>query len=287
MRSATPRDGLPVLYHEHLLLGATFGDNSIVERYGSETDGSLIPTGAVLADVSDMSMLLFAGRPAPSFATTAFAGSLLEAGECGFQAVLSGDGSLVSIPLLARTGASEYVVADLSARGDVLDGWLSFLSAVEHEGVAPFASIETEDVAGTHVALVLAGPAAAYVLGDYVSGGRVALPAPGKIEQCLLDRIPCIVAHPYVNELDAYLLLVPPVHAVQLWRSLLSFTEVSPIGRTSLRHIAHSKLPWSQRLQTTDATRLTSEDLASANLVRNTQDFVGARGLFGKAEGRS
>lgn len=287
MRSAITREGLPVLYHEHLLLGAKFGDNSVVERYGSETDASIMPKGAVLTDVSDMSMLLFAGDPASSFATTAFAGNLLEAGECSFQAVLSGDGSLVSIPLLARTGASEYVVADLSARGDVLDGWLSFLSAVEHEGVAPFASIETEDVAGTHVALLLAGPAAAYVLGDYMSGGRPALPAPGKIEQCLLDRIPCIVAHPFVNELDAYLLLVPPVHAVPLWRSLLSFTEVAPIGRTSLQRIAHSKLPWSQRLQTADAVWLTREDLTSANLVRNAQDFVGARGLFGTTEGRS
>ena len=296
-----------MLYREHVLLGARFGDGdgAVVERYACETGAEpagtepagaavadtepagaapgadLRSAGVVLSDVSDMSMLLFSGPPATSFATTAFAGRVLEAGECSFQAVLTGDGSLVSVPLLARTGTSEYVVADLSARSDVLDGWLSFLSAVETEGVAPFASIECEDVSGAHVALVLAGAEAADVLGDYVRGGKAGLPGVGRIEQCMLDSIPCIVARPQVGELDAFVLLVPPVHAVSLWRSLLSFGEVAPVGRAALRSLARDELSWSRHLRSSDTIRLGHDDLSSAGLVRETCDFVGARGIAG------
>lgn len=281
------REGLATLYQEHLLLGAKFEGDKIVRRYANEVGASHVSDGAILSDVSDMDLLLFDGAAAEPFANAAFAGRKLGVGECAFEASLTGDGSLASVPLLARTGAGEYIVADLSARSEVLVAWLSFLSAIEQDGRAPFAGLGTEDVSGSHVALVLAGARAAEVLADYVAGRQSGLPGRGRIARCMLDNIPCIVAHLDLVNHPAYLVLVPPVHAVALWRSLLSFAEVAPVGRDGLLRLAGEALPWLARLRGGDAVRMPYGELRAAQIVRESLDFVGARGLGAAPDERS
>ena len=277
--------GTGSLYAEHLALGATFGEGRVPARYGAEPDvGDLakaLGEGALLCDVSDAAMLLLSGEPAQNFCEAAFAARRLRMGECAFEAVLTGDGSVASLPLLARTGIGEYVCADLSQRAEVLEGWLSFLSAVEQDGTAPFAGLELEDVSGSHAALLLWGQGAPEVLGDYVVGGAQALPARGCVASCQLDRLPCIVCHLELGERPAFAILVPPVHAAVLWRSLLSFAQVEPVGHAALRSLLHDALPWTSALATTEPLRMRADELASHGLARSSADFVGARGLYG------
>ncbi len=282
-----PRDGAKrgaqsALYGEHMLLGARFGEGRSVLRYHGEPQGAdLVATleqGCVLGDVSDAQVLVLWGDPVVSFAEAAFAGKRLAVGECAFEAVLTGDGAVASVPLLARTGDREYVCADLWERSEVLAAWLSFLGSVDQGGERPFAGLGSEDASGAHVALLLWGREAIEVLADYVTSAKD-LPANGCISSCALDRIPCIVARRDLGDYPAYVVLVPPVHAVTLWRSILSFGQVTPVGRKALRILGREALPWTASLVAGDSLRMDASTLEAAGLVRADETFVGARGI--------
>lgn len=262
------------LYEEHLLLGVRFGDAGEPLSYVGEEVGSPV----CLCDVSSLRMLLFAGAPAPTFAHAAFAGRELAVGACAFEAVLTGDGGIASIPLLARTGDLEYVVMDGSPRADVLDGWLSFLSNVEQGGVRPFAGLECSDVSGSHVCLALWGPGALEVLSDYIHDGEE-LPASASIAACHLDAIPSLVCRHATDDGNLFLVLVPPHTAVPLWRSFLSFTQVAPVGTEALGTALASEFGWSDDLGQQGALRIDATRLERYGLIRDNRDFVGARGL--------
>lgn len=282
----TQGSGLPALYAEHLVLGATFDEDGRVSGYAAEIDIELAreaSAGAYVAEIGNIATLLFCGADAVSFAEAAFAGKKLEVGECSFEAVLAGDGGVASVPLLARTGTSEYVAFDITPRSAILEAWLSFLSNVNQNGYAPYEHMETEDVTGSHVVLAMWGPAAHHVLSDYTHAD--ALPKTGEIRSCMLDSIACIVACVPLGDVPCYMLLVPPRQCVALWRSFLSFTEVEPVGTLALEALLAARLPWFLNLQSTDTLRIPAQDLRDAGILRMTPDFVGARGIQSMAEG--
>lgn len=271
------RDG--VLRSEHELLGARFADGgetgpAAVERYANES-----PDGAdtLLADLTGATYLLLSGTGAASLASAALAGRPLSVGECAFEAVLAGDGALVSVPLALRSGDDEIVLLDPSRRGPVLSGWLGFLCGSVAEKNPALAGARLDDAADMLVCLALFGPGAARVLSDYVCDPSE-LPAPGQVRQVALDAIGCMVARPLLPADAAYLLFVPPAAARRLWRSVLSFTEVEPVGHAELR-ARLAGLPWGGLLAGTDAVRAEAGPLAEQGLVRAGDDFVGARAL--------
>ncbi|MDO4796394.1 MAG: hypothetical protein Q4A01_00065 [Coriobacteriales bacterium] len=280
MNSDMDHPKLGALYEEHMILGATFGPSLEPVAYVGDADvlaGECLADGALVCDASMAKMLLLGGSDAAGYMATTCAGPLLDVGGCGFGAVLTGDGGVASIPLIARTGDSEYVLFDASSRADVLEGWLSFVAAIEQDGVAPFANLDCEDVSRSHVVLVLTGSKAGHVLADYTRARD--LPAPGSVCSCMLDRIPCIVARLDV-ETPTYLLLVPPRQARALWRSLLSFVEVTPVGLDVMRDQMLRMLPWGRHLREDGRLRITVDELGYHGLVRDATDFVGARGLM-------
>lgn len=276
--------GLPQLYGEHLVLGATFGEDAVVASYAHEASGDVLESyQATLCDLTHMQVLYFAGPDAPSFAHAAFAQTPLAVGSCGFGAVLTGDGNVASVPLLARTGNQEYVALDPSRRADVLSAWLSFLSNVSSDGYAPYANMQTQDATATHVVLLLEGPAAPRVLEDYL--GDQHLPKTGRVASVLLDRIPCIVLNTGNGDRPAFILMVPPHAAVALWRSFLSFTEVTPIGTDAFTRMTTQRHPWYNKLNEANGSlSLPAKDLMQWGLVRNTDDYVGARALRSRME---
>lgn len=273
-----------VLYQEHLYLGGTFGERAfgsltMPRRYASEGDEDVaFSSGAALSDLSGTSSVLVAGPPAPAFVEAAFSGRRLAVGECAFEAVLGGDGTLMSIPLLARTGDAEYVFWDASGRFELLSGWLGFLADVSQDGYAPYAGLDREDVSGRLVPLLLWGPAAQHVLSDYLEAG-VTLPATGHVRDVRLDRIPAVVAAPPVAGGRCYLTLVPPDFARTLWRSFLSFDEVTPVGETALVSHAEELLGWLPWVEDTDRVVPTRQELERWGLVRQGGGFVGARAI--------
>lgn len=273
--------GLTVLYQEHLQLGVSFGEQGVPLHYGLGADtldrGMPESNEVMLADLTQAPLSYVGGSSANAFVHMACAGAIPAVGECFFEPVLTGDGGLASIPLLARTGDEEFILLDASPRSAILDGWLTFLSNVSQDGVSPFEGLQLEDATGSHVVLALWGERSYEVLCDYAQ--EFDLPKRGEVRSCFLDAIPCILAQPDLKDQTGFLILIPPQFGVAIWRSLLSFTFVIPKGRLAMNDFVTNVLPWASWLKANDTLRVDAAELEGAGLLRTENDFVGARGL--------
>jgi len=267
------------LEEEHALLGASLDQAGRATSYATVDDElAAFTEGCALCDVWGAYSLLMEGEKAEAFVDATCAGTPLDAGDAALEAVLSGDGSVIGVPIVARMGASEFVLWDMTPRAEALDAWLSFVQGIEQKGVAPYADVNCEDVTGGLAPLLLWGPAATRVLGDYLGAG-VEPPEPGHVSTPKLDgRIASVIVRTAAVP-DALLVCVPHEVARVLWRSLMSFMEVTPVGTEALRAHACQQLPWAASLVADDRVDLAKDVLVSAGLVRTTGGFIGQRGL--------
>ena len=274
------------LLTEHVLLGASFfeadGGPSRVERYAGEKDAPFADPGvdALLCDLTGATYLLVSDPCGTGLPEAALARQPLAVGECGFSAALAGDGRLLSAPLVLRTGDAEHVLIDASGHGAPLEAWLGFLRSVEAGGVAPYEQASVERADEMLVPLLLAGAGVRAVLADYVSAPDE-LPEAGTVRQVALDKISTLVARVPLPSEDqlAYVVFVPVPYARILWRSLLSFVRVSPIGHRALRQLVAETLPWEGCVGPEAQRQATGELLRAWGLARAEGGFVGARAV--------
>lgn len=270
-----------ILHTELEYLGAQFststeGFNLAQSFYGEKPLEEALKDCALI-DLSGIGYTLVSGTSAQNFVEAVFAGKQLEVGETSFECALTGDGSLSSIGLLARSGQNEYVVLDASERSLVLDEWLSIIASVEQNGVAPYAEVSLEDATPLLTPLLLAGKKAKKVLMDYL--GEQKLPEDSKLCNLMLDQtIPALVANVSTKKVPAYLVMVPPVHTVILFRSLLSFETVHPLGYKQLIEGLKTYLPWFSELASNTKVVVAKDKLEGWGLLRASDDFIGARG---------
>lgn len=270
-----------ILHTELEYLGAQFststeGFNLAQSFYGEKPLEEALKDCA-LVDLSGISYTLVSGTVAQNFVEAVFAGEQLEVGETSFECALTGDGSLSSIGLLARSGQNEYVVLDASERSLVLVEWLSIIASVEQNGVTPYAEVSLEDATPLLTPLLLAGKKAKKILMDYL--GEQKLPEDSKLCNLMLDQtIPALVANVSTKKVPAYLVMVPPVHTVILYRSLLSFETVHPLGYKQLIEGLKTFLPWFSELASNTKVVVAKDKLEGWGLLRASDDFIGARG---------
>ena len=270
-----------ILHTELEYLGAQFststeGFNLAQSFYGEKPLEEALKDCALI-DLSGIGYTLVSGTSAQNFVEAVFAGKQLEVGETSFECTLTGDGSLSSIGLLARSGQNEYVVLDASERSLVLDEWLSIIASVEQNGVAPYAEVSLEDATPLLTPLLLAGKKAKKILMDYL--GEQRLPEDSKLCNLMLDQtIPALVANVSTKKVPAYLVMVPPVHTVILFRSLLSFETVHPLGHKQLIEGLKTYLPWFSELASNTKVVVAKDKLEGWGLLRASDDFIGARG---------
>ena len=270
-----------ILHTELEYLGAQFststeGFNLAQSFYGEKPLEEALKDCALI-DLSGIGYTLVSGASAQNFVEAVFAGKQLEVGEASFECALTGDGSLSSIGLLARSGQNEYVVLDASERSLILDEWLSIIASVEQNGVAPYAEVSLEDATPLLTPLLLAGKKTKKVLMDYL--GEQKLPEDSKLCNLMLDQtIPALVANVSTKKVPAYLVMVPPVHTVILFRSLLSFETVHPLGYKQLIEGLKTYLPWFSELASNTKVVVAKDKLEGWGLLRASDDFIGARG---------
>lgn len=270
-----------ILHTELEYLGAQFststeGFNLAQSFYGEKPLEEALKDCALI-DLSGIGYTLVSGTSSQNFVEAVFAGKQLEVGEASFECALTGDGSLSSIGLLARSGQNEYVVLDASERSLVLDEWLSIIASVEQNGVAPYAEASLEDATPLLTPLLLAGKKAKKVLMDYL--GEQRLPEDSKLCNLMLDQtIPALVANVSTKKVPAYLVMVPPVHTVILFKSLLSFETVHPLGHKQLIEGLKTYLPWFSELASNTKVVVAKDKLEGWGLLRASDDFIGARG---------
>ena len=282
------RDGMTSLLNEHLLLGATVaGDGEtyagLPMNYGnSEGERGALGTECGVADLSFQRMLLVSGQGASAFVSATMGCQTPVVGACAYGAVLSGDAAAIAIPLVVRTGDNEFLLLEGPHRASALDGWLRWLVDFEQDGVRPYDGTKIEDVTGSLVPILLCGPSAGRVLGDYLPEGAETPSRGSVIQQPLDGRILSIVVSPDRGDDRAYLLLVPPAYSAVIWRSLMSFNEVVPVGVTAIEGLAGSVLPWARLMRTGDRVTFSADMLERWEVIRPTSDFIGARALRGQ-----
>ena len=260
---------------EHGYLGASIDDGRVVS-YLNEAPLAEALEGVALFDLTGACYRFISGAGAQSLIEALSASRRLAPGSCSFSAVLSGDGSLISVPILVRGGEHEYVLVDATPRHEVLDGWLSFVSAIEREGAPAFGDVSIEDAADLLVPLMIAGSRCRALILDYT--GEVALPDAGSVATVPFDGVPCVLAHLPVPFTDAWIVFCPTSFAVSLFRSFLSFTYVNPEGPATLAALLEL-LPWGRSLATDDRIEAGPEELSAWGLVRGDGGFIGERGL--------
>lgn len=270
-----------ILHTELEYLGAQFststeGFNLAQSFYGEKPLEEALKDCALI-DLSGIGYTLVSGVAAQNFVEAVFAGKQLEVGETSFECALTRDGSLSSIGLLARSGQNEYVILDASERSLVLDEWLSIIASVEQNGVAPYAEVSLEDATPLLTPLLLAGKKVKKVLMDYL--GEQRLPEDSKLCNLMLDQtIPALVANISTKKVPAYLVMVPPVHTIILFRSLLSFETVHPLGHKQLIEGLKTYLLWFSELVSNTKVVVAKDKLEGWGLLRASDDFIGARG---------
>lgn len=275
------------LHAEHELLGAAFTINPqtnslIPDSYIAETSFSAEKNSdaCCLFDLSGSAYQLVSGADAPAFIDAAFAGPYLEAGDLSFQPAFAGDGSVVSVALVARSGDHEFFYIDISQRGAALSKWLEFITRIKTQDATPYGSVALEDANSLLVPLMLAGPGAHAVLSDYLKHTDQVLPEQGKIASLLLDtRIAALVGHLALEKLDAFIVLVSPTQARLIWRSFLSFDNVEVHGRQQLTKVCLDTLPWFRLLDGSDKIVVPQDILDVHGFIRKSRDFIGGRAL--------
>lgn len=273
-------EDMTVLFEEHVLLGASMeeleGTDLLIPM--SYPEDSLLSDKdiTVLSDLTGLPYALVSGSDSRALIELSCAGKRLEVGECSFEAVLFGDGRLIGVPLLLRTGESEYCMLDLAGTDDACMEWVLGLSNLRQGNERVFADVTLEDATDMLVPLLIMGPEAGFVLNDYLAPGE-ALPSSGEVKSLALDRIQALVTRvPFLD--GSYIVLVPPARARVLWRSLLSFSVVNPLGHRGLKGRLKANLPWCGLIGFRDSLR--TSDLAACGLIRDDGQFVGMRGLL-------
>ena len=271
-----------VLYEEHVLLGASFEESAVtggplVIAYAGEKNLEELLPGAVVADLTGTAYLLVSGASSQALSAAATAGRPLAVGEAAFEAVLTGEGRLLSVPLALRSGDHEHVLLDPTPRGSALTAWLGFLSSMEQDGYAPYAQTSVEDASEMLVPLLLSGERSRDVLSDYVRTAGEALPREGEVSAVHLDAIPALVTRVPGPGPKTWLLLVPAQRARVIWRSLLSFTEVAPAGTCAARRLLAEGRPWASSLPAEGPVSVPRAELERWGVLREGSDFVGAR----------
>lgn len=272
--------GESVLRDEELMLGGVFAEGGAgpltgARAYAGESGSR---PSAWLCDLSGMAAVAVRGDRADALVGTALAGRHLSVGECSFQPALMGDGALVSVALVARTGEGEYCLWDPSPRGELLASWLGLLSRVEQGGARPYEGVSVEPMTDGLVPLLLWGEGAKGVLADYLQDGA-SLPGRGHVGGVALDgRIPALVLAPPVAG-GALLALAQPGQVRLLWRSLLSFQALAPAGTDALLDELRGRLPWYAALEGPERLVPDRGTLRGWGIMRREPDFVGARAL--------
>lgn len=271
-----------ILHEEHELLGATFVevDEELMaaESYVGEVSLDVQLRGCVLADLSPYTYRYVSGPDSRRMLSALTCAPELSVGECGFCPMLAGDASLVSVPLVLVTGDTEYALLDPSPRGVVAEAWLSFVEGIKQGDEVVFEEVDDLAAHTMLVPLMIAGQKADYVLSDYLMASQRP-PLPGRVESLLLDRMPMIVAGiPWSLDVPGYLILVPAQVARVMWRSLLSFLAVGPLGQRGLYELL-AKLPFGKELCDTEKLPMDVKTLERWGLLREDRTFIGARGL--------
>ena len=266
---------------EHEALGAEFAPFDLLylpTSYRGEADVTDGAVRTVVSDVTDVSMLRVSGADATRFLETM--GSLavgdVEVGRTSASVHLTGEGEIIDLVTVARTSDDEYFLLGTPENREELLAWLQAHATLADGETPVFPDVELLDTTALMSAIVLMGPASADIISE-MSGSRPEDLA-GRVMDITLDGRPALLVSAEEALLPArWLLYLAKDDVTTIWRGILSFEEIDPIGREALVRLLYSLHPELKAL--TGDAYLLARDIDLGSVVDPGRRFVGSSNL--------
>lgn len=215
------------LYDEHMALGARMvpfaGWEMPVQYSGIIEEHRAVRRAAGVFDVGHMAEFRVFGFGALDFLQRMLTNDLSKISQLGhaqYTLMLDDDGHIIDDLIVYHSGDIEYLIIANASNHDVDFAWLS-----QH---AP-AEIELVDESARTSLIALQGPAALGIVRELAGEGWEPPPR-FTLSEAMLDSVPALVARTGYTGEDGVEILTAVSTAPQLWRAILSFGEVCPVG---------------------------------------------------------
>lgn len=215
------------LYDEHLALGARmvpFAGWEMPVQYGGIIDEHKdVRSSAGVFDVSHMAEFRVFGFGSFDFLQSLFTNDLhkiAELGQAQYTLMLDDDGHMLDDLIVYHTGDLEYLIIANASNAETDFAWI-----ITH---AP-ADLEIVDESDRTALIALQGPEAVRIATELAGEGWEA-PRRFTIREASLGTVPTLVARTGYTGEDGVEILCRASDAPLIWRAILSFPEVAPVG---------------------------------------------------------
>ena len=215
------------LYAEHIALGARMvpfaGWEMPVQYAGIIEEHHAVRRAAGIFDVGHMAEFRVFGFAAFDFLQSVFTNDLSRISELGhaqYTLMLDEEGHIIDDLIVYHSGDLEYLIIANASNHQVDFAWLSAHAPAE---------VELVDESDRTSLIALQGPEALAIVSELAGQGWEA-PARFTLCEAMLDTIPALVARTGYTGEDGVEILTSMSSAPALWRAILSFGQVSPIG---------------------------------------------------------
>ncbi|NTW27808.1 MAG: glycine cleavage system aminomethyltransferase GcvT [Coriobacteriia bacterium] len=215
------------LYDEHVALSARIvpfaGWAMPVQYAGILEEHRAVRSSAGIFDVGHMAEFRCFGFGAYDFLQRMFTndlGKISQLGQAQYTLLLDDDGHIIDDLIVYHTGDLEYLIIANASNREADFEWLSAHAPQD---------LELVDESDRTSLIALQGPKALAIL-KQLADESFDLPARFSITEALVDTIPVLVARTGYTGEDGVEILTKAADAPALWRALLSFPEVVPVG---------------------------------------------------------
>jgi glycine cleavage system aminomethyltransferase T len=232
------------------------------------------------ADISALGKLRVSGEAAPRFITTMFTADtspLDEIGGVTASLLLNGEGGVIDLVSLIRTGDVEYmVVTDGPCRQEAYD-WLSAHSELTDDAGAVFPGLAVTDESPQLACIALFGEGARAVLTELAGAELTAFPHTGALTMAQLDTVAALILSSPALPGESYEVFCPPAAAEGLIYAFMSFPEIAP---ATFDEYAGQRVQAGTWFTAADSAEYVFPDEAGlGHLLRPSADFVGAQAV--------
>jgi aminomethyltransferase len=215
------------LYEEHLALGARMvpfaGWEMPVQYAGIIEEHKAVRTAAGIFDVCHMAEFRVFGADAVASLQKLLTNDIARISDVGaaqYSLMCDEEGHIVDDLIVYHTGELEYMIVANAGNRAVDWAWLDMHLP---EG------LERADESDRTGLIALQGPKALAVIAE-LAGEEAIIPERFHVTGADLDGVPALLARTGYTGEDGVEIVCHSSHAAQIWRLLLSFPEVMPIG---------------------------------------------------------
>lgn len=227
----------------------------------------------LLADITEHGALRVAGAGAAAFVSVMFAGDVTPLDEVmGLSqgVFLNGEGQVIDLANVLRTGEGEFLVSGSAANRAELFEWLSAYAAIEDDEGRVFEGVEVEDVSDLLGVLVMAGEGCVEAHDELVAACEGAV--------TLLDYRFDEPAYG-IPAVPAFLMFAPLSAAPAIGEFLQGYPQLYPVGSEEFARICTDAGHWIPELE--EGAYLEVRDDRMRPWAREGGRFVGAGHLNG------